>query len=327
LPVNENSINRKVGIVVLNYKNYEDTIDCLRALGKITYPNTETIVVDNNSQNDSLEYIHQYLLGRRVDHVIIEESSIAASAHISEKTILVQSHSNHGYAAGNNLGIRVALARDVDYVLILNNDTLVEAGFLEPLVEYADTHENVGAVGPKVLNTQGHLDPTCVRRRPTLLTYLFNMSPGGKLFPNNRWIRRHYYQGEYCFDQPREIDVLSGCCILLKSNVFQRVGLLDENTFLFLEEFILHERLRYAGLSSAVIPASVIVHKQQRSTAKEPPEFVRNAGLASRRYYLTHYRKFSRLAVGAIMLSTCSPKAFLRRLKAPCKSRSAAGPT
>ena len=171
-------MNRKVGIVVLNYKNYEDTIACLRSLAEITYPNTETIVVDNDSQNDSLEHIHQDLLHRQVAHIAIAESAIDTSSQIPEKTILLQSVSNRGYAAGNNLGIRVALARGADYILILNNDTLVEKDFLEPLVQYAETHERVGAVAPKIVDTKGRIAPTSARRRPTLGHYFFFLGIG-----------------------------------------------------------------------------------------------------------------------------------------------------
>ncbi len=305
-------MNRKIGIVVLNYKNYTDTIECLHSLAKISYPNTEIIVVDNNSQNDSLEHIHQDLSDRQVGHVLIAESAIETSGQIPEKTILLQSSSNRGYAAGNNLGIRVALARGADYVLILNHDTLVDRGFLEPLVQYAESHEKVAAVGPKILGTEGRIAQISARRRPTLGHYFFLWGIGRILFPNNRWICSHYYRGEYSFDYPKEVDILSGCCMLLKSGVFQRIGLLDENTFLYLEEFILHERLRTAGMTSAVVPASWIVHKESQSTGKEPYSFVRNIERASQRYYLTHYRHHSRFTVAALMIASCNPKDFLR---------------
>jgi len=134
-------MNKKVGIVVLNYKNYEDTIACLRSLAEITYQNTEIIVVDNDSQNDSLEYIRKDLVCRHVPYCMFVEDSIDTHSYsVSENTILLQSDSNRGYAAGNNIGIRLALERKADYILILNNDTVVEKNFIEPLVQYAEDH-------------------------------------------------------------------------------------------------------------------------------------------------------------------------------------------
>jgi GT2 family glycosyltransferase len=305
----------KVGIVVLNYKNYEDTVACLRSLARSTYPHVETIVVDNDSQNDSLEHVGRFLSFRSPAPAVIGEEAIETSDRISTPIILLQSSGNRGYAAGNNLGIRVALKRRADYVLILNNDTEVAADFLEPLVQYLETHGQVGAVGPKVLDEAGGINPACARRRPTPGEYFFRNGMGKTLFPNNRWIRRHYYRGEYSFDRPREVDILSGCCMLIRSGVFGRIGLLDENTFLSLEEFILHEKLRGAGLSSAIVPASAIVHKHGRSIARVPSEFVRNAARASFRYYLAHYRGYGRFAVAAILLSLCTPKSLGQMLR------------
>lgn len=307
-------INEKVGIVVLNYRNYEDTISCLRALADITYSEAEIIVVDNDSQNESLSRIQEDLAMRGVAHSMIGEREVEESQRFPEKTILIESERNRGYSAGNNIGIRAALIRGAAYVLILNNDTVVEKVFLEPLVEYAQSHLYVGAVGPKVLDCEGRIDPNCARRRPTPLSYFFRVGIGRLIFPNNWWIRRHYYTGEYYFDEPREVDILSGCCILVKREVFDKVGLLDEKTFLFLEEFILHERLRGVGLASAIVPQSNVIHKHGRSIAVVSSDLVLRAARASRRYYLTHYRKYNRLTVATIVLFSCTPQTFLRRL-------------
>lgn len=303
----------KVGIVVLNYRNYDDTIACLQSLARITYPNIETIVVDNDSRNDSLARISRDLAARQAPHAAIEESAVDAAAGIPEKTVLVQALRNRGYAAGNNLGIRVALARGADYVLILNNDTLVEPGFLEPLVAYARSREKVGAVGPKVVDTQGNIDTACARRRLAPGECFFRVGMGRRLFPNNRWTRRPIYRGEYGFDAPREVDVLSGSCMLLKSSALRTVGLLDENTFLFLEEFILHEKFREAGLASAVVPASRIVHKYGQSTSGSPSACIDRARRESLRYYLTHYRHYPRFIAEVLLLLTRSPKAFFQK--------------
>ena len=304
---------KKIGIVILNYKNWQDTIECLQSVRELTYNNTDIIVVDNDSQNDSLSHIHQWLSDQRISHVLITDCEIDTSATLAEKTILLQSSSNRGYAAGNNLGIRVALARGADYILILNNDTLVEKGFLEPLVNYAETHEKVAGIGPKIVDQEGNIDPTCVRRRPTMGDYFFRLGMGKVLFPNNRWIRRHTYRGEYSFDHPKEIEVLPGCCMLIKSRVFQELGLLDENTFLFLEEAILYEKLHGAGLVSAVVPESCIIHKHGQSTATMTSAFLRNAIRASLRYYLRHYRGYNRFTVALLMTACINPKDFLRR--------------
>ncbi len=307
--------NRKVGIVVLNYKNYEDTIECLRSLAKISYLNTEIIVVDNNSLNDSLKYIQKDLILRQVSHKVIGESVIDSSNQFFEKVFLLKSNSNRGYAAGNNLGIRVALKRGVDYIMILNNDVVVDEKFLEPLVQYAESNTVVGLVGPKILDLNGDIDSTCVRRRFTLKDMFFQEGIGKRLFPNNKYSLRHTYKSEYNFDHPKEVDVLSGCCMMFKSCVFKKIGLLDENTFLFAEEFILHEKLRIAGLSSVVVPNSVIVHKHGGSMAKVSSYDSINALRRSFIYYLRFYRNYSSLEVALIMVLFWTPRKIFEFIK------------
>lgn len=286
----------KIGIVVLNYKNYGDTIECLDALFKITYPNTEIIVVDNDSQNDSLEFIHKHLAERQTPHCQIVEGSDDAYLAASERVILIQSGRNGGYSAGNNVGIRVALARSADYVLILNNDTLPAPGFLEPLVDYAEAHDDVGVVGPKVLTEDGCIDPSASRRH-TIGALLFARGIPGMVCRNNPWVRRDGYLDEgYAYDHPREADVLCGCCLLIKKCILERTGLLDENTFLFLEEYILCEKLRAIAMKTAIVPEGEIVHKRHKSTSTTKGLFLWRVNRASRYYFFTQYRHWPRWA-------------------------------
>jgi len=305
----------KVGIVVLNYKNYNDTIGCLRSLARITYPNIEIIVVDNDSQNDSLAKVREFLALSGTVPASIDEAGMATSDQLPGPVILLQAARNGGYAVGNNLGIRVALKRHADYILILNSDTEVAPNFLEPLIHVAESNPKLGAVGPKVQNTDGSLAPACARRRPNPWAYFFYFGMGRLLFPRSPWVRRYYYQGEYQFDHPREVDILSGCCMLLKAEAISRVGLFDENTFLLQEEVILHERFRTCGFTSAVAPDSVIVHKHGGSTSMAPSRTVMAAKRASMRYYLSQYRNLSPLAVRVVMLSIALPDRLLRRLR------------
>ena len=303
----------QVGIVVLNYRNWADTVACLRSLAVATYPRTFVVVVDNDSRNDSLAQIRADLAARGVASAAVAESDLARAGAGAAPVLFVQAAANRGYAAGNNLGIRAALARGCDYVLILNNDTEVEPGFLEPLVEYAQAHPRLGATGPKVVDPAGRVEPTCARRRPELLYYFFGDGLLRRLFPRNPWRRRHFYAGEYDYAAPREVDILSGSCFLLKRAVLDDVGLLDENTFLYLEELILHEKMRAAGWRQAIAPASVVVHKGGRSAGQVLPESIRAAKRASRRYYLLRVRRWSRWFVGLIELARCRPPACLRR--------------
>ncbi len=302
----------KVSIVVLNYRNSGDTEECLASLLAISYADREIIVVDNASQDGSLDALARFLAERKVPHARLEASACEAGQPFSERVFLVQSPTNGGYAAGNNVGIRLALARGTDYVLILNNDTTVREDFLAPLVAFAERRDDVAMVGPKVLNMEGGIDRGCARRRSSFIEYVFRGSVIGRLFKNNWAVRRHFYMGEYGFDQPKEVDLISGCCMLIKRSVFQRIGLLDEKTFLNLEEFILHEKLRGAGLLTYVVPDSVIVHKHGRSIRKAPSAFVTRVSRESFRYYLTQYRHFRPWMVAILMVRLPAVPEWLR---------------
>lgn len=211
---------------------------------------------------------------------------------IEARTVLIQSDSNHGYATGNNIGIRWAIRAGDKYVLILNNDTLVEKDFLEPLVGFLDTNPHTALVGPKIVDLDGNIDRNCARRRPEIGNYFFRVGLFGRFFPNNRWCRKHYYIGEYDYQTPRQVDLISGSCMLMGTDIVKKIGLLDEKTFLFLEEFILHEKLRSLNKTTYIVPQSQILHKGSQATKKIPSPFVMKKSHESLHYYLRYYRNY-----------------------------------
>jgi len=263
-----------VYIVILNYRNYADTIECVHSVEAIKYHNYRIIIIDNGSDNESEEILR----GKFHKHVFI------------------QTGENRGYAAGNNAGIEYALNAGADYVLILNNDTRVEPDFLEELVDYAESNPRAGVLGPKIVTESGELDISCARRRPLLPDYFWRVGPGKWLLPENRWIKAHYYMDEYDFQEAREVDIISGSCMLIRCKLLRKIGLLDENTFLFLEEFILHEKVRRTGFSTVIVPSSRIVHKGHSSIGKKNYGAI-GESLRSLNYYLCNYREFGRVAV------------------------------
>ncbi|MGQ9628534.1 MAG: glycosyltransferase family 2 protein [Anaerolineae bacterium] len=119
----------KVSIIILNWNGLEDTVECLESLKKITYPNYEVIVVDNGSQGDDVRALRE----RYRDYI-----------HI------IQNEKNYGFARGNNVGIRYALDKGTDYVLLLNNDTVVAPDFLDVLVGAAQSDERIGIACPRI---------------------------------------------------------------------------------------------------------------------------------------------------------------------------------
>ncbi len=307
----------KVGAVVLNYRNYGDTIDCLAALSRAQYDDLEIVVVDNYSGNDSLDHIAGYLEASGVPYHRLHQDVLDSATTRSESLFLVQASKNWGYAAGNNIGMRLLLSRGAGYILILNNDTMVEPGFLTPLVAYAESRPDVGAVGPLIVDPRGEIARDCARRRPTLGDFVFRLGIGRKLFPRNRWIRRSTYEGEYFFDVPKEVDILSGSAMMLRGTFLRERGLLDEYTFLYAEEAILHERLAAAGLVSVIVPAGRVVHRHAQASATVRSAVLQAAAYRSFRYYWTEYRHVNRFVVEALILLSRTPRNPFRRPARP----------
>jgi GT2 family glycosyltransferase len=229
----------QVLVVVLNWKSAADTVRCLAALERSTYAHCTVLVVDNGSGDGSLERIRgQY---PRVP-------TLALSA-------------NHGYAGGNNRGIRHGMA-GCDYVWLLNPDTVVAPDCLAVLVEVAEADPRVGFLGPLVLMSEA----------PSQLLSAGGIMTGG-------W-SRHRARGETeagQFAPVAEVDYVMGCALLVRRQVIETVGLLDERYFLYGEEADWCQRGRAAGFVSVVVAAARAWH---------PDPATRDADSAQVTYYM-----------------------------------------
>lgn len=225
-----------VFIVLLNYNGAEDTIDCLKSLQKINYSAVKIVVVDNASTDDSVERLNM--------------------AQNGYEFIFLTSEENNGFSAGNNIGIRYALENGADYVLLLNNDTVVEPDFLSVAVEASELDESVGLTIGKIL----------YYKEPDLIWY------GGGEFkqPYNYSIHLGFRekQNKSEFNQQRYVTYATGCYFLLKRQAIEKVGLMDEDYFLYCEDTDYSIRMTRSGLKMLYCPQSVIYHKVSASTGK-----------------------------------------------------------
>jgi GT2 family glycosyltransferase len=238
-----------------------------------------------------------------------ESYSQTAPEHLKggSKFHLIQSGANRGYAAGNNVGIRVALSDEADFVLILNNDTIVPDDFLSKMVNFTQSQVNAGIVGPKVLERNGLVGPSCARRRLRFWDNLFVFGVPGRVFQNNYFRKTYFYHDVYAYEHPKEVDLVSGCCMLIKSEVFKKTGLLDETTFLMCEEHILAERLRETDLLTYIYPDAHIKHLHGQSRKLSSLRWMRKVSHESLYYYLTHYRGYSSLLAKMAVLLRWKP--------------------
>lgn len=214
-----------VVIVILNTNRRQDTLECLASIHQNVYSNYKSIVLDNNSTDGSIVSIE-------------EEFPTVQIINIVE---------NLGYAGNNNVGIEAAIDQGANWVLVLNEDTILDADCLYNLVKVGKSDHCVGVVGPMVYH---HDEPNIIQ------------SAGGML--NSSWDSLHVAQNEPDQGQitePHQVDFISGCAIMISRNALDQVGGFDKRFFYYKEETELCIRVRKAGWKIMHVPDAKIWHK------------------------------------------------------------------
>ena len=225
-----------VWIVVLNWNGRTDTLDCLRSLRKLRYPERRIVVVDNGSTDGSIATLR---------------------AEASDASIeLIESGVNLGYAGGNNLGIRRALERGADFILVLNNDTVVDPMLLDELVNAADRHLGAGCFGPWILYMHDPDRLWCTRSEWDPEASAFT-APG---------------KGRLASELPQEAvstEYVCGAALFFRAGVARQIGLLDERFFLVYEDSDWCFRARRGGFECLIVPSARVWHKVGTSFGSE----------------------------------------------------------
>ena len=235
----------KVFIIILNFNGWPDTLECLASLSKVNYDNFEVILIDNGSK---------------------ENFQFPISNFQKFKIQAIYNRKNLGFAGGNNQGIKLALERGADYVLLLNNDTTGEPDFLTKLIKAGEQNNKYGILGPIIYDYN----------EPSKIQFA-----GGKI----NWSKT---KGEHIVDgknppQPSlkggsnspplggvrgdltETDYITGCCLLIKKEVIEKIGLMSEDYFLYYEDTDWNLRAQKAGWQCGVVPSAKVYHKASRS--------------------------------------------------------------
>jgi GT2 family glycosyltransferase len=232
-----------IAIVLLNYNGLEDTRKCLESIERIPYRPLQIIVVDNASAEDPTEILQAEF----------------------PRCIVLRSETNQGWAGGNNIGIRHTLPQDAEYVILLNNDTLVSEELVYRLVHAAQGRPEFGVIGP-VINHMVRPDEVQTDG------CLFIREDGSGFF------QRKPVERKRCSPPAiTEVDIVNGCCMMISKRVFETIGLIDERFFLIHEESDFCLRARQAGFLCGVIGESLVWHKHSASFTR--------AGNWRQRYY------------------------------------------
>jgi GT2 family glycosyltransferase len=214
-----------VYVVVLNWNGMKHLPACLASLKKQSYTNFKVLIADNGSSDGSPLYV-------RREHPEVE---------------LLDNGRNLGFAEGNNRGIRLAMERGAEFVILLNNDTECDADFVSALVAAAMTDPAIGACAPKLLFFDARSVLNGVGTEVTMLGCGGDRGMGEK------------DEGQY--DRVDEVFGFSGGACLLRCEALRKVGLFESNYFIFLEDIDLSWRMRLAGYGIIAVPAAVVYHK------------------------------------------------------------------
>ncbi len=261
-----------VSIIILSYNTRDLLERCLSSLfqAETEQDRWEVIVVDNASA----------------------DGSAAAVKKGFPRVHVIENKKNLGFAAGNNIGIKKSKG---NIILLLNSDTEVSVGAIQETVSYLDHHPKVGVVTCKLIRPDGSMDPACHRGFPTPGAALAYFSGLEKIFPTIS-LFGGYHQGYKDFSQPHEIDSPSGAFFLVKKEVIDQVGLLDERFFMYGEDLDWSYRIKKAGWSIIFYPYVSVLHKKWQSGKGHSDETQRHETQkhffeAMQLFYKKHYQR------------------------------------
>jgi hypothetical protein len=297
----------KVDILILNWNNWPDTVECLESVLQSSYPDYQVVVIDNASTDGSMERISEWAEGKLrpqsgffeyapqnkpVPYIIYDRETAESGGRaererplylsllppVHHPLVLIQTGSNLGYAGGNNAGIRYALGKgDAAYLWLLNNDTVVGKTALEEMVRCLEDGPSLAMAGSKLLYYHS----------PGVL----HMAGGGRIVPwmGNASMIGANEKDDGRWDRALSPDYISGASLLVRTEALRAIGLMREDFFLYWEDADWGERARRTGHGLAYCPRSRVWHKEGGTSGGITPltdyYWVRNGLMFTRRYH------------------------------------------
>ena len=258
-----------IGIVILNYNTFDDAVACVESVAKTTKADYLIYIVDNCSEDNSY-------------------SKLLDCFHENRKIKVMRSDYNGGYSYGNDIGIRQAITDGCNYILIANPDIVFYEDSIDKLLEALKSDDRIGVIGPSISSLDQE-ESQLLRKVYTPKVYFFSKKPFlylSKVFKN---LKTEYNYPESKDELYLFKGMVSGCCFLMASDLFNELGLLDDHVFLYTEEWILAKKLRDLGKYCAYDPGAKVLHKEATSTAKVGTGFQSFHLYLSAFYYLKYY--------------------------------------
>jgi GT2 family glycosyltransferase len=265
-----------LSVIVVNWNTRVILQDCLYSIykqaGSVNY---EVVVVDNGSTDGSVEMVKEKFSQVR----IIENSQ------------------NLGFARANNVGIRVATGR---YICLINSDVTLLDDCIGRLTAFMDNHPNVGMAGPKILNCDGTVQHSC-RHFPSIWNTFCQAVGLNRIFPKSE-LFSYWIMDYWDHSSTRKVDALSGCFWMIRREAMDKVGLLDENFFIYGEDLDWSRRFHNVGWDTVFYPEAQAMHLGAASSANAPVKFYIELQKADLQYWKKHHGRIGEISYAGIIL-------------------------
>lgn len=257
----------KISVIIVNYNVKYFLEVCLHSVLRATNGfDAEVIVVDNNSTDGSMQMV----------------------AEKFPSVIRIENKDNAGFGKANNQGVAIAKG---EYILFLNPDTVMPEDFFTKTIGYMDAHPEAGSIGPKLLDGKGQFAPDGKKSFPSLSVAIFKTTGINKVFSKSPYFNK-YYAVHIGDDETAAVDVLSGCCMLVRTDVLPKIGgAFDEDYFMYCEDVDLSYRIQKAGYQNIYFPEATLIHYKGESTRKATLSYVRIFNEALSTFVRKHYSK------------------------------------
>lgn len=257
----------KLSVIIVNYNVKYFLEVCLHSVLRAAHGfEAEVIVVDNNSTDGSMQMV----------------------AAKFPTVIRIENKDNAGFGKANNQGVAIAKG---EYILFLNPDTVMPEDFFTKTIGYMDAHPEAGSIGPKLLDGKGQFAPDGKKSFPSLSVAIFKTTGINKVFSKSPYFNK-YYAVHIGDDETAAVDVLSGCCMLVRTSVLPKIGgAFDEDYFMYCEDVDLSYRIQKAGYQNIYFPEATLIHYKGESTRKATLSYVRIFNEALSTFVRKHYSK------------------------------------
>lgn len=228
------------------------------------------IIVNWNSKDfllNALASIEADIRGLELEIIVIDAASFDGCGEMLRRSyphvLFIQSDRNIGFAKANNEAFKMSCGRTI---LFLNPDTEIEGSAIETLYDQLNSLSNAGVVGAKLLNSDRSIQDTCIRAFPTILNQMLDSDTLRKLFPRaSLWGIQPFFTNS---DAAKQVDAVSGACLMIKRAVFENVGMFSADYFMYSEDIDLCLKVQKAGWSTYYVPMAVVVHHGGASSSK-----------------------------------------------------------